>query len=111
VTDGFEEGGKIMRFNGRPALLVEVLRLNEENALDIADKVKGYVDTQRERFPDGIELYIWDDSSVELRGRLGTLFNSMLQGGLLVLVVLGLFLRPRLALWVVIGIPVAFAGG
>ncbi|MBB5350528.1 multidrug efflux pump subunit AcrB [Haloferula luteola] len=111
VTDGFEEGGKIMRFNGRPALLVEVLRLNEENALDIADKVKTYVATQESRFPQGIELYIWDDSSIELRGRLGTLFSSMLQGGLLVLVVLGLFLRPRLAIWVVAGIPVAFAGG
>ena len=35
----------------------------------------------------------------------------MLQGGLLVLIVLGLFLRPMLAFWVVLGIPVAFAGG
>jgi multidrug efflux pump subunit AcrB len=66
---------------------------------------------QRERFPDGINLHIWDDSSVELEGRLGTLLSSLLQGGLLVLLVLGLFLRPSIAFWVVIGIPVAFAGG
>ena len=111
VVDGYEENGKILRFNGRPALLVEVLRLNEENALEISDQVRAYVATQGKRFPEGIELYVWDDSSVELRGRLGTLFTSMLQGGFLVLIVLGLFLRPRLALWVVIGIPVAFAGG
>ena len=111
ISDGYEENRKLIRFNGKPSLLIEALRLNEENALDIADKVKAYVATQRERFPEGIELYTWDDSSVELRGRLGTLLESMLQGGVLVIIVLGLFLRPSLAFWVVLGIPVAFAGG
>jgi len=111
INDGYEEGGKILRFNGRPALLVEALRLNDESAIEIADKVKAYVANQREKFPEGIELHVWDDSSIELRGRLGTLFTSMLQGGILVLLVLGLFLRPSLALWVTLGIPISFAGG
>ncbi|MGE9270495.1 MAG: efflux RND transporter permease subunit, partial [Verrucomicrobiales bacterium] len=111
INDGYEEDRKLIRFNGEPALLIEVLRLNDENALDIAEKVKNYVATQRERFPEGIHLYVWDDSSIELKGRLGTLLSSMLQGGLLVILVLGLFLRPSLAFWVVLGIPVAFAGG
>ncbi|MEP4076396.1 efflux RND transporter permease subunit [Haloferula sp.] len=111
VSDGYEENRKMIRFNGKPAMLVEALRLNDENALEIADMVKDYVTTQRERFPVGIDLYVWDDSSVELRGRLGTLIWSMAQGGILVLIVLSLFLRPKIALWVVIGIPVAFAGG
>lgn len=111
INDGYEENRKLLRFNGKPALLIEVLRLNEENALEIADRVKDYVENQRSRFPQGIELFIWDDSSVELRGRLGTLAQSMLQGGFLVILVLGLFLRPSLAFWVVLGIPVAFAGG
>ncbi|BCX46241.1 multidrug efflux pump subunit AcrB [Haloferula helveola] len=111
VSDGYEENRKILRFNGEPALLIEALRLNEENALDIADKVKHYVATQRERFPLGINLFVWDDSSVELRGRLGTLVVSMLQGGFLVILVLGLFLRPSVAFWVLLGIPIAFAGG
>ncbi|WP_193211024.1 efflux RND transporter permease subunit [Luteolibacter marinus] len=111
VSDGFEENRKMLRFNGRPALLVETLRLNEENALDIAAKVKNYVATQRQRFPEGIELFVWDDSSVELEGRLGTLLTSLAQGGILVMIVLGLFLRPSIALWVALGIPVSFAGG
>ncbi len=111
INDGFEENRKILRYNGKPALLVEVLRLNDENALEIAARVKDYVETQRTRFPEGIELSVWDDSSVELEGRLGTLATSMLQGGFLVILVLGLFLRPSLAFWVVVGIPVAFAGG
>ncbi|MEX1048950.1 MAG: efflux RND transporter permease subunit [Akkermansiaceae bacterium] len=111
VSDGFEEGRQIHRFNGKPALAVEVLRLDNENALQIAEAVKRYAETGPERFPEGISLHVWDDSSIELEGRLGTLVTSLLQGGLLVLIVLGLFLRPMIAFWVVIGIPVAFAGG
>jgi len=111
VSDGFEENKKIMRFNGKPALLVEVLRLDDENALEIAETVKDYVSSTGERFPQGITISSWDDSSVELKGRLGTLLTSMLQGGILVLIVLGIFLRPMLAFWVTLGIPVAFAGG
>lgn len=111
ITDGSEESRKILRYNNTPCLLVDVLRIGDENALEIAAIVKDYVATSSERFPAGISLAVWDDSSEELEGRLGTLINSMLQGGILVLVVLGLFLRPMLAFWVTIGIPVAFAGG
>lgn len=111
VRDGFEENRKIMRFNGTPCLLVETLRLGDENALEIAELVKNYVSTSTGRFPQGIRLHIWDDSSVELEGRLGTLLGSLAQGSLLVLIVLGLFLRPGIAFWVTLGIPVSFAGG
>ena len=111
VSDGFEEREIRIRHNGTPALLVEVLRAGNENALEIADTVAAYVETASDRFPQGVSLGIWDDSSIELRGRLGTLVNSLLMGSVLVLIVLGLFLRPMIALWVIIGIPVAFAGG
>ena len=111
VKDGLDQNRKIMRFNGRPALLVEALCLDNENALDVAAAVKRYVATARERFPEGVHFDIWDDASVELEGRLSTLVGSQLQGSLLVMIILGLFLRPSIAFWVVIGIPVSFAGG
>jgi multidrug efflux pump subunit AcrB len=111
VRDGFEENTKTLRFNGTPCLLVEALRLDNENALEIAAAVKKYTATGNERFPEGISLHIWDDSSQELEGRLGTLLGSLLQGSLLVMIVLGLFLRPSIAFWVTLGIPVCFAGG
>lgn len=111
IIDGFEEGEKRVEFNGRPALFVEVMRTGNESAIDISDKVREYVGTARTRFPDGIDLFVWNDESLAIRGRLSTLISSMLQGSLLVLIVLGLFLRPSLAFWIVVGIPVGFAGG
>ena len=111
VSDGFEEGNKVVEFNGKPALFVEVMRTGDESAIDIANKVADYCDNARMRFPEGIHLYTWNDTSLSIRGRLGTLVSSLLQGSLLVLIVLGIFLRPQVAFWVVIGIPVSFAGG
>jgi len=111
VSDGFEEKQRRVRLNGRPALIIEVMRLQNENALNIADMAHEYVATAATRFPPGISLTTSGDRSIELRGRLGTLTSSLLQGSLLVLIVLGLFLRPMLAFWIVVGIPVSFAGG
>lgn len=110
VSDDFEETRKIIRFNGKPALLVEVLRLPHEDALKIAERVKKYVADSKASFPQGVNLGIWDDSSIELKGRIGSLVESLIQGGFLVLLILGLFLRPSIAIWVVLGIPISFAG-
>jgi len=111
VKDGFEEGEVVLEFNGKPALFIEVMRTGKESAIQISDKVREYIETSGTRFPDGIEFFVYDDESISIRGRLSTLVSSLLQGCLLVMIILGLFLRPQLAFWVVIGIPVSFAGG
>ncbi len=111
VKDGFEEGDKTVEFNGKPALFVEVMRTGTESAISVSNKVREYVANAVSRFPDGVDLYTYDDESISIRGRLQALTSSLIQGSLLVLLVLGTFLRPALAFWVVVGIPVCFAGG
>ncbi|TWU56838.1 Swarming motility protein SwrC [Rubripirellula tenax] len=110
IRDGFVEGDQKLFFNGKPAVFVPVMRVGGESALGISNEVREYVRTARTRFPDGIELEIWDDESLAIRHRLSTLAWSLLQGGFFVLLILGLFIRPALAFWIVIGIPVSFAG-
>ncbi|EMI58332.1 efflux RND transporter permease subunit [Rhodopirellula sallentina] len=110
IRDGFVEGEQKMLFNGKPALFVPVMRVGDESALGISNQVREYIRTARTRFPEGIELEIWDDESLAIRHRLSTLGWSLLQGGFFVLLILGLFIRPTLAFWIVIGIPVSFAG-
>ena len=55
-------------------------------------------------------LSYWDDDSEIVKSRLNTLITNALQGGFLVLLLLTLFLRPSIAFWVSIGIPVSFMG-
>jgi len=111
IHDGFEEGDKRVEFNGRPALFVQVMRTGNESAIDISNKVREYVRTAATRFPEGIRLTVWNDESISIRARLSSLASNTLQGGLLVLVLLGLTMRPQLAFWIAAGIPVALAGG
>lgn len=110
VTDGFAEDQPRMYYNERPALLLEVMRVSDENALEIANTVRKYIAETPAIFPEGIRLEIWDDQSVAIRQRLSTLTWALAMGGLFVLFILGLFVRPAVAFWIVIGIPVSFAG-
>lgn len=110
IHDDFEEGDKRVEFNGKPALFIQVMRTGQESALDISNKVREYVRTATSRFPDGIELFVWSDESHAIRDRMSTLAWNMLQGAALVWILLGLFLRPMLAFWIVWSIPVSFAG-
>ena len=57
-----------------------------------------------------IRYEYWDDDAKILRGRLTTLIKSGVQGGILVLLVLSIFLRPAIAFWVFLGVPVSFMG-
>ena len=110
VVDGFEETDQSARFDGKPAVVVQVWRVGEQSALEIAEAVKDYVATAQSLMPEGITLTAWSDDSKALRDRLSTLLRNGWQGALLVFVVLALFLRLRLAFWVILGVPLSFLG-
>ncbi|MCR9276955.1 MAG: efflux RND transporter permease subunit [Pseudomonadaceae bacterium] len=110
VVDGFEETDQKLWFNGRPAALIRVARTPDQDILDITAAINEYLATGTDHLPEGVELTVWSDGSEFLRDRLDTLFDSARQGFLLVLLLLALFLRPRLSFWVSVGVPVAFMG-
>ncbi len=110
INDGFEEYPIRTRFNGKQAAFIKVYRIGQQSAIDVAEKVKQYIVDQQDNLPQGYELSYWDDDSQIVKNRLATLTSSALQGGLLVLLLLTLFLRPAIAFWVFIGIPISFMG-
>ena len=64
----------------------------------------------RETLPPGIEVATLRDFSEMYRQRLDLLLRNGYLGLVLVLILLGLFLEPRLAFWVTMGIPISFLG-
>jgi multidrug efflux pump subunit AcrB len=110
VVDGFEDSDLRARFDGVPAVALKISRVGEEDVLAIAQEVKDYLVHAQQDLPEGITLTIWDDQSQDLVDRLDALAKNARSGLLLVLLVLTLFLRFRLALWVAAGIPVALLG-
>ena len=108
IHDDFEPLDIDTRFNGEPSLSLSVFRSGTESAVRAARVVREYIESQQDKMPEGINLNYWRDSSVIVESRLKTLTNSAIQGGLLVLLLLTLFLRPAVAFWVCLGIPVCF---
>ncbi|MCH2176536.1 MAG: efflux RND transporter permease subunit [Lentisphaeria bacterium] len=110
IRDDFEEEPIEARFNGERCVLLEVYRVGNESAIEISKKVRDYIDARQDTLPPGVKLDYWRDFAKIIQKRLDTLFNSALQGGILVLILLTLFLRPAIAIWVCIGIPISFIG-
>lgn len=110
VLDGFEEESLRTRFNGKHAAFVDIARVGNQNAIEISEKVRQYIDSKQGTLPVGMELGYWDDDSERLKDRLGIMTSSAIQGSILVILLLSLFLRPAIAAWVFLGIPISFLG-
>jgi multidrug efflux pump subunit AcrB len=110
VVDGFEEGDARVRFDGEPAVSVQVYRVGEQRTLAASQQVQDWLTKARERMPAGITLTVWNDESDILRSRINTMLRNARGGFVLVVLILALFLRLRLALWVSLGIPISFLG-
>lgn len=110
VEDGFDEMPIVARFNGNRAIAIDVFRTGSQSAIDLGEQIKDFIEEKRPLLPKGISLEYWQDDSARIKARLDTLTGSAVMGFCLVVIILSLFLRPVLAVWVALGIPIAFAG-
>ncbi len=110
INDGFNEDPLYSRFDRKYASFINVARVGDQNAIELANTVKDYIEERKKTLPAGLSLSYWLDSSKVVKARINTLTKSLIQGIGLVLLLLALFLRPDLAFWVSIGVPISFLG-
>ncbi|MEM7217192.1 MAG: efflux RND transporter permease subunit [Pseudomonadota bacterium] len=110
IRDGFEEGDLVARFNNTPSVVINVSQVGNEDLMQIAEDTHAYLDKLRPTLPNGLDFSVWIDTSKELEERLNVLNTNAAGGLMLVLLVLALFLKFKLAMWVAVGIPVALLG-
>lgn len=111
IREGFAEIELSARFQKEPAILITVFRVADQSALDVAAKVRDYVEQIRPSLPHGVSVDYYQDMSLILKSRIDLLLKNMILGLILVSLLLTLFLNARLAFWVTLGIPVSFAFG
>ena len=92
LKEGFEDIDYLFRFMGKPASMINVYRVADQNALDVAAKVKKYISELRPSLPKGIYVDDFGDMSELLRSRLSLLSRNMLMGLVLVCIVAFVFL-------------------
>ena len=108
VHDEFVDKSWLSEINGRPALVLDVMRTKSEDLLAMTEEVRTYAANRQ--LPGGYEILTWNDRSVDVQDRLDLLIENGLMGLALVFLVLAVFLELRLAFWVALGIPVALLG-
>lgn len=109
IKNQFNESPNANYYNGKKSVNLSVKSTNSENLIYNATVVRNYIKTFNEKNKN-IQLHIINDRSIALEQRTQLLLENALVGMLLVFVFLALFLKPRLALWVAAGLPVAFLG-
>ncbi len=110
INDGFEEGLQYSKFNGENSITLFIGASANQSITKIADIMNAYVERKSAILPEGVKLETWVDMTYYLNGRLTMMLDNMQSGAILVFLMLALFLRVRLAFWVMMGLPVCFLG-
>ena len=115
VIDGFVSDKLKATFNNEPTAFVMIPAPDDMDIIAYTDGFKDFVkranDPANGILPEAVKIDIlWDDSE-GFKARMDLITQSALSGAVLVMLVLILFLRPMVALWVTVGIITAFAGG
>jgi multidrug efflux pump len=101
----------ISRFNGKPSLNIGVIKQAVANPLDLSTAVRAEVDRMNVGMPPGMKLVVAYDTSVFIDRSIKSVFETIGEAILLVVLVIFFFLRSfRATLIPIVTIPVALIG-
>lgn len=109
VTEKWADNPNRTYLNGTPSVIITLQNTMEEDVIVVTDIAKAYLEKFNKENKE-IQTTIIRDQSLYLRQRLDLLTENGIVGFFLVLALLSMFLNYRLAFWVAISIPIAFAG-
>lgn len=109
VQDILEEGAQRVFLDRERAINITVNTTNDEDILMASESIKEYIEEFNSERSE-VELVLVDDATQNLRERIDLLQANGFLGAALVLLLLGMFLRIRLAFWVALSIPISLCG-
>ena len=110
VVDGYEDEEILATVNGEPSVLLQIMSTDNMQVVKSSNSVRDWMEKRQESMPAGASLMLWSDSADVYKSRMATISSAAFAGLILVFFVLILSLRPQVALWVTVGISVAFMG-
>ncbi|MBT4882493.1 MAG: efflux RND transporter permease subunit, partial [Glaciecola sp.] len=110
IKDGFTEGERYFKYSGQNAIFIDVKATKSQDTIPVAESVKAYIEEKNKTLPQGLKLKVLVDMTYYLNARLDMMLGNLIQGSILVALMLTLFLRFKLAFWVMVGLPVCFLG-
>jgi multidrug efflux pump len=101
----------ISRYNGKPSLNIGVIKQAVANPLELSQAVRAEVDKINENLPAGMKLVVAYDTSVFIDRSIASVFTTIGEAILLVVLVIFFFLRSlRATIIPIVTIPVSLIG-
>ena len=102
---------RIVRFNGKPAIALGVVKQATANPLDVSNAVNKMLPTIRASLPAGMQVKVAHDKSVFIAESIKNVYETIGEAILLVVLIIFLFLRSvRATLIPLVTIPVSLIG-
>jgi multidrug efflux pump subunit AcrB len=107
VEDSYQEQTEIVRVNGKPGVMLRVLKMSSANTVEVVDNVIRNV-PKLTGIPATVKLTVSFDQSVYIRETISGLQREAMLGGILAMLIIILFLRNvRGTLIIVVAIPLS----
>lgn len=110
ISDGFDDSTYWSEFNNQEAIPIYVYSFGKISPEDVSKATMQRVERFNSIMPGDLTLHVRDNQATSYIDRRDLLLDNAFVGMVLVFVCLALFLRPSLALWVSLGIPVSIWG-
>ncbi|MEX0970215.1 MAG: efflux RND transporter permease subunit [Paracoccaceae bacterium] len=110
IKERFEPPHDRAFVDGTPAVVIDIAKALDADALRVLDGVAALVAEETLRLPSTITVEVVQDVTSIIRDRLLMLVQNGVIGLVLVVALMSLFFRPGFAIWAAMGLPVAFAG-
>ncbi|MBW3597889.1 MAG: efflux RND transporter permease subunit, partial [Planctomycetes bacterium] len=111
AIDGEKERRTAARFDGQPAVVLEVQRQSGENTVEVIEGVKDRLQRARELLPGDVQVQVLQDQSHYIRAALHEIQSHLVAGSILASIVVLLFMRSwRSTLIAAVAIPTSIIG-
>jgi len=107
IDDTYNRDTSLGFMRGEPAIKLEVSRSASADTVEAYATIRAHVEEISPTLPRSLNIVVFDAAAEQVNDRLGLLVSNGAFGFVLVLLVLFLFLRARVAFWVAVGIPVS----
>jgi multidrug efflux pump len=108
VKDSYKEKQDFARLDGRPVITLNVIKRAGENLIEASDKIHDIIETfVTTKFPEGVDVTVTADTSIETRVQLEDLVNTVIIGFVLVVFILMFFMGLQSAFFVGLSVPLS----
>ncbi|MDA3865419.1 MAG: efflux RND transporter permease subunit [Salinivirgaceae bacterium] len=107
VVDGFEEREDYSRLNSQDVITLNVIKRSGKNLINAIDKINVLLEKFEVSAPESLEITATGDQSTMTRNNVRNLFNTIILGFFVVVVVLMFFMGIDNAMFVAVAIPLS----